>query len=167
MSPKIELYEKLDKISPPDFSQKYANIPHSVLADLSLPIYITTNYDKFMEEALITRGRQPDSEYCRWNEVLEFAGDSLFKNPQYKPTEDKPLVYHLHGIIDEPQSMVLTERDYIDFVINLTIDENLIPTVIRKALAMTSLLFIGYSLDLVATIGNHQKPPSIFSKKQD
>jgi hypothetical protein len=149
MSPKLELGEKLEKINPPHFSdQKYANMPHSVLADLNLPIYITTNYDKFMEEALISRGRKPDSEYCRWNEALEFAGNSLFENPQYAgPTENKPLVYHLHGIIDEPQSMVLTERDYIDFVINLTIDENLIPTVIRKALAMTSLLFIGYSLE--------------------
>ena len=148
MSPKIELNEILDKIGPPNFSdQKYADIPHAVLADLNLPIYITTNYDKLMEDALISRGKKPDSEYCRWNEVLEFAGDSLFKNRHYKPTKDKPLVYHLHGILDEPQSMVLTERDYIDFVINLTLDENLIPTVIRKALAMTSLLFIGYSLE--------------------
>ena len=150
MSPKIELTEMLDKIRPPNFSdQKYVNTPHSVLADLNLPIYITTNYDKFMEEALISRGRKPDSEYCRWNEVLsvELAGDSVFENRQYKPTLDKPLVYHLHGILDEPQSIVLTERDYIDFVINLTLDENLIPTVIRKALAMTPLLFIGYSLE--------------------
>ena len=125
MSPKIELSEKLEKINPPNFyNQKYADIPHSVLADLNLPIYITTNYDKFMEEALISREKKPDSEYCRWNEALEFAGNSIFENPQYTgPTEDNPLVYHLHGIIDEPQSMVLTERDYIDFVINLTLDE--------------------------------------------
>jgi hypothetical protein len=43
--------------------------------------------------------------------------------------------------------MVLTERDYIDFVINLSKDEKLLPTIIRKALAATTLLFIGYSLD--------------------
>jgi len=56
MFPKIELNEILDKIGPPNFSdQKYANIPHPVLADLNMPIYITTNYDKLMEKALISR----------------------------------------------------------------------------------------------------------------
>jgi hypothetical protein len=50
---------------------------------------------------------------------------------------------------DVSQSMVLTEKDYIDFVINVNQeDEKLIfPPAIRDALAMTSLLFMGYSLD--------------------
>ena len=43
--------------------------------------------------------------------------------PDYKPSQDKPLVYHLHGELNNPQSMVLTETDYLDFLINLSKEE--------------------------------------------
>jgi SIR2-like domain len=45
--------------------------------------------------------------------------------------------------------MVLTEKDYIDFVISLNKgDEKIsLPTVVRKALATTPLLFVGYRLE--------------------
>ena len=131
---------------PPDFI-KYKDAPHAVLARINFPLYITTNYDNFMEAALKNVGRIPDSEYCRWNEALELAGEtSLFSNPEYKPSETRPLVYHLHGSAGVPQSIVLTERDYIYFLINLSQDEKLLPTYIRRALATRSLLFIGYNL---------------------
>jgi hypothetical protein len=140
--PKNELSEMLRKIEPPDFSlDTYKNTSYSVLAELKLPIYITTNYDHFMEAALISRGRQPISDFCRWNKDLlkeeiytDLAGNFrkvnfsfsetklssiLDQASDYKPTEDRPLVYHLYGDMAAPESMVLTERDYFDFVINL------------------------------------------------
>ena len=50
MVPKNFIVRWLKKIDPPDFSlDKYKNTPHALLADLNLPIYITTNYDEFME----------------------------------------------------------------------------------------------------------------------
>jgi hypothetical protein len=66
-----------------------------------------------------------------------------------KPSVSKLLVYRLHGDIDVPQSMVLTKRDYIDFVINLNKnDEKLtIRSTIRTTFTASSLLFIGYSFD--------------------
>jgi hypothetical protein len=146
MFPKMELCNIITGVVPPDFT-KYKDSPYAILSKINFPIYITTNYDKFMEEALKNIGRIPDSEYCRWNEAIELGGEnSLFLDSDYKPTESRPLVYHLHGSIDVPQSIVLTERDYIYFLINLSKDERLLPTAIRKALASTSLLFIGYSL---------------------
>jgi hypothetical protein len=146
MFPKVKLCDMLAKVSPPNFT-KYKDAPHAVLARINFPLYITTNYDKFMEAALKSTGRIPDTEYCRWNEALELAGEtSVFANSEYKPTELRPLVYHLHGSADVTQSIVLTERDYIYFLINLSKDEKLLPTYIRKALATKSLLFIGYSL---------------------
>ena len=42
----------------------------SNLSDLDLPIFITTNYDHFMEASLERRGKRPVSEFCRWNEQL-------------------------------------------------------------------------------------------------
>lgn len=44
------------------------------------------------------------------------------------------------------QSLVLTEGDYLDFLIRLSRDQSLLPPPIRTALAGTSLLFVGYSL---------------------
>ena len=45
--------------------------------------------------------------------------------------------------------MVLTERDYFEFVINLNKNDEkeTLPSVIRTALATSSLLFVGYTLE--------------------
>jgi hypothetical protein len=57
-------------------------------------------------------------------------------------------VYHIHGDIKNPQSMVLTEKDYFDFVINTNKDvAQEIPSVLRKEIAQCSLLFLGYSVE--------------------
>ena len=171
--PKHILRKHLEKVEPPNFSlEEHRKTPYSVLADLNLPVYITTNHDLFMEAALKSKGKAPVSDFCLWNKDLRSLAKtaeifSVFeRGSKYRPTPSSPLVYHLYGLYclsvqyrpndrdiqddkDIPQSMVLTEKDYIDFVINLNKeDEKIIfPPVIRQALAMTSLLFIGYSLD--------------------
>ena len=55
------------------------------------------------------------------------------------------MVFHLHGHISHSRSMVLTETDYLDFLINLS-KEEILPHQISRALNSTSLLFVGYSL---------------------
>jgi len=147
MFPKMELCNIITGVVPPDFT-KYKDSPYAILSKINFPIYITTNYDKFMEEALKNIGRISDSEYCRWNEAIELAGEnSLFLDSEYKPTESRPLVYHLHGSIDVPQSIVLTELDYIYFLENIVDgDDSFLPRVIKIGLTRGSLLFIGYSL---------------------
>jgi hypothetical protein len=122
--------------------------PHRILAELELPIYITTNYDHLMYESLKFLGKDPIIEYCRWNDLAEIQGKtSLFDNDDSSYDSNKPLIYHLHGEIDNPQSMVLTEDDYLSFIINLSVDiDKLFPARIRKAIASNSMIFIGYSL---------------------
>ncbi len=72
LTPKNNLSRKLERITIPNFSlEKYRNTPYAILADLNLPIYITTNYDHFLEQALKSRGKQPISEFCAWNEELK------------------------------------------------------------------------------------------------
>jgi hypothetical protein len=149
LSPKYILTRDLKQKRAPNFSlPEFVNTPYALLANLNLPIYITTNYDYFMEKALKDFGKEPVSEFCRWNNYAKAAGiDSVFdKSEGYKPTIAKPLVYHLHGVLDTPQSMVLTESDYIDFIVNLNSKSEVLPKLIRETLAATSLLFIGYSL---------------------
>jgi hypothetical protein len=148
MVPKSFIIRLFKKLQHPDFCKEgYKNTPHAVLADLNLPMYITTNYDKHMEQALKSRGRNVDSEFCRWNSFLrkQEHSHSLFEKIEYKPSAENPLVYHLHGHVDNPRSMVLTETDYLDFLINLS-KEEILPDRVSTALNSTSLLFVGYSL---------------------
>jgi hypothetical protein len=143
MFPKENIQRRFTEIVPPDFTRP--DEPHALLADLNLPIYITTNYDSFMSFALKHRERDPKRELCRWNRFVEMEETSVFASG-YSPTPANPLVYHLHGHYDLPQSLVLTEDDYLDFLVHLSSDQALLPPAIRTALAGTSLLFIGYSL---------------------
>lgn len=145
MFPKDEIKKRFEEVNPPDFSQP--DEPHRVLADLKLPIYVTTNYDDFMMKALEDRGQKPKREFCRWNQYgKEFGEKSVFDGSEYKPTPEEPLVFHLHGHIGQPQSMVLTEGDYLDFLIRFARDQDILPADIRKALMTGPLLFIGYRL---------------------
>ena len=162
MVPKNFIVRWLNKIAVPDFSlEKYRNTPHSVLADLNLPIYITTNYDEFMESALKSRGKTPDSEFSRWNQFLNKQTNihSVFEKIDYKPEREKPLVYHLHGQISYPRSMVLTETDYIEFLINLS-KEEILPYQINTALNFR-FIFKGLMQLLGEGLGSGLQLPSI------
>ena len=87
--PKLLLNEYLGKIKSPDFSNpKYKNTPYALLANLDLKIYITTNYDLLMEQALIDKGKEPISDFCRWNDKL--FEDNPSRHFRYKPNKDKP-----------------------------------------------------------------------------
>ena len=121
--------------------------PHKVLAGLTLPIYITTNPDDLLASALKEAGKDPQVVLCPWNEYAEQAESIYDREPDYRPTVERPLVYHLFGRLGEPDSVVLTEDDYFDFLIGITSNKDLIPNVVRRALADTALLFLGYQMD--------------------
>jgi SIR2-like domain len=132
----------------PDF--RAPDEPHALLADLELPIYLTTNYDDFMYEALADRGRKPQRAICPWyttdHKEVEQA-TSIFRDPAgYDPKSGRPIVYYLHGHHSVPESLVLTEDDYIDFLVRVSGDPDLLPAAIQESLARKMLLFVGYSL---------------------
>ncbi len=136
-------------VSLPDF--RASDEPHALLADLRLPVYVTTNYDDLMYEALADRGRAPQRAICPWYttdraEVEEAT--ALFREAVgYNPDSNRPIIYHLHGHHGTPESLVLTEDDYIDFLVRVSADPDLLPAVIQKSLSSKMLLFVGYSLE--------------------
>jgi hypothetical protein len=154
MYPKTLLSKMIKGIDSSKFPPE-SRLTYDVLADLDLPIYITTNYDRFLEEALSRKiGKKPDSTFFRWSKqvlthVNFFKIPSVFDDPKHEPTPEKPMVYHIHGDINTPQSMVLTEKDYFDFVINTNNreEQDMYPSLIRTQLGQSSLLFVGYTLD--------------------
>ena len=138
------LQEALDKHGLPDFGDP--SEPHGFLAELPLPVYMTTNYDDFMFQALLKKkDKDPKREFCRWNGYVQNK-PTIFDDPAgFQPTAANPLVYHLHGHSEVVESMVLTEDDYLDFLVNVTRDR-LLPERVEEAMTGASLLFVGYSL---------------------
>lgn len=121
--------------------------PHAVLASLPIPVYLTTNYDGFMYEALQRADKEPSMELCRWNATLsERDWPSRLDDPDFEPDADHPIVYHLHGILPVRHSLVLTEEDYLEFLVNLSLNKAVVPTRILESLGEGSLLFLGYGL---------------------
>ncbi|MFI5458294.1 MAG: CHAT domain-containing protein [Isosphaerales bacterium] len=120
---------------------------HRVLATLPFPIYLTTNPDNLMVEALREAGKDPEVGLCPWNERGDWADSVFARDPDFRPSIDRPLVYCPFGRLDDPGSLVLTEDDYFDYLIGLTRNNELIPAVVRRALVDTALLFLGFRLD--------------------
>ncbi|HSL44624.1 MAG TPA: SIR2 family protein [Anaerolineales bacterium] len=129
---------------PPDYTNPTE--PHATLASLPLPMYMTTNYDRFMTDALKAAGKRPRRELCRWNKLIKECPSIFDKVPDFEPNPEEPIVFHLHGHDEYPESLVLTEEDYLDFLVSISKDDELLPHQVRRYLASTSLLFVGYSL---------------------
>ena len=81
--PQEEIQKQIAAAPTPDFSAPYQ--PHSVLAQLDLPIYITTNYDDLMAQALSHHKKDPKRELCRWNSRLQRSQPSIL-DTGYNPT---------------------------------------------------------------------------------
>jgi hypothetical protein len=121
--------------------------PHRVLAGLPLPIFITAGFGNLLADALTEAGKEPQVTLCPWNEHVELSPSLYGAGAGYRPETVRPLVYHLFGNLREPDSVVLTEDDYFDFLIGVTGNKDLIPPVVRRALADTALLFLGFRMD--------------------
>jgi hypothetical protein len=120
--------------------------PHRVLAQLPLPVYITTNPDDLLADALREAGKQPQVEICRWKDSLAAIPSVYDVERDYRPTVQRPLVFHLFGHLSQPASIVLTEDDYFDYLmwVNNTDD---IPNVVTSAWSANALLFLGFRMD--------------------
>ena len=124
----------------PSFNQGSLD-PLLVLAEFPLPIYLTTSYHNFIEVALQRAGKEPRTEICRWHKGLE--GITSVFDDDYQPSKDEPLVYHLHGFDAYPGSLVLTEDDYMEFLV--AISQNM-GRESDQAMADSSLVLLGYGL---------------------
>ncbi len=150
-----ELEDEFDDVKFQDFSERLgfpkfeAELdPLLILAEFPLPIYLTTSYHNFIEVALQQAGKKPRSEFCRWHRGLDGIPANL--NDDYQPTAAEPLVYHLHGSDAHPGSMVLTEDDYMEYLVavsqNVGRGADPIPRRVRQAMADSSLVLLGYDL---------------------
>jgi len=124
---------------------------HKILANLPIRIYINTNYDDLMFDALREAKKDPRRVICQWRN--ESFDTELTYNSEldYQPSVERPLIYHLFGHLSVPESMVLTEDDYYEFLMGFNANKKrtpaVIPPAVLRALADTTLLMLGFSLD--------------------
>ena len=138
--------------------------PHRVLAGLALPIYVTTNPDNLLRDALCAAGKAPRIELFRWNSDPSIAWPPSISDPAsetydpaYRPSPREPLVYHLFGNLDHPDTLVLTEDHYFEFLKRAgdaervkegaVLDPASFRSDVRAALARSALLFVGFQMD--------------------
>jgi hypothetical protein len=148
--PKELILERLENVQK-GFNFNDEKEPLNVLAQLPLPVYITTNYDDLLYDAISHHGRPTDRvparEICKWNNSKNLQPVLFRKGSKFQPTRTTPVVYHLHGHKSVVDSIVLTEDDYLDFLVNMSKDINeFLPVRIQAAITGSSVLFVGYSL---------------------
>jgi hypothetical protein len=110
------------------------------LAQLGFPLVITTNYDQLLENALTAAGRQP--RVAVYTPKLEATTD-------YRdPSPESPIVFKIHGDISRPETIVVTDEDYIQFVLRMSNKEpyDPVPLTLKYYLTGWTTLFVGYSL---------------------
>ncbi len=110
------------------------------LAELDFPIVITTNYDHLFERALAAAGKEP--RVSVYTPKMEPTTDYR------EPTADSPIVFKIHGDISRPETIVLTDEDYIQFVLRMSSKDpyDPIPLTLKYYLTGSTTLFVGYSL---------------------
>ncbi|MBO3744754.1 SIR2 family protein [Streptosporangiaceae bacterium NEAU-GS5] len=144
---KRQVLEQLRACGSPDSNDP--NEPHNLLARFPIELYLTTNYDSFMTDALERAGKQPKQIMSPW--YLSRSEPDPTRELDLEPTASAPAVFHLHGCAKDPRSLVLSRSDYVHFLLGLTQDYRgndhaIIPLAIRASLAEHPMLFIGYRL---------------------
>jgi hypothetical protein len=110
------------------------------LAELGFPLVITTNYDRLFESALIAAGKEPRVSVYKPNP--EATDD--YRDPKI----ESPIVYKIHGDILGAQTIVITDEDYIQFVLRMSDKDpyDPVPLTLKFYLTGWTTLFVGYSL---------------------
>lgn len=115
---------------------------HTVLAQLiKIKIVITSNYDILFEKALNEYGRKL---YKHVHNPLN-SQTARFDVPSDQ-REGDIFFYKMHGSVEEPWTMVVTESDYFQYLARINNIDRGIPYFFRNMIPQSTLLFLGYSL---------------------
>jgi hypothetical protein len=135
---------------------------HQQLAQIEgTRLYITTNYDDLLEQAL--EHRQPHVVIDRGDKGLWVSvggqpleptsptGDELYKKLNDPKTQapSRPIIFKMHGSVDKVNagndSFLITEEDYVDFLGRA--GGSYIPPYLMGLMQGKAFLFLGYSLE--------------------
>ncbi|HNN13319.1 MAG TPA: SIR2 family protein [Anaerolineales bacterium] len=122
--------------------------PLRLLASLPLKIYVTTSYSDFLERALKAEGKNPRTQIC-FCKTKTGIDSAHLPDRNFVPTEQGPAVIHLFGLEDYTNTLVLSEDDHINFLMNVAEEAgsmDMYPSYLRENLPGAGLLLLGYHL---------------------
>jgi hypothetical protein len=110
---------------------------HRRIATLPFRLCVTTTPDDFLHNAFVDVGKRPVRQF------YNFRRPPLVES-LVEPTVEAPIVYHLYGHVEDPDSLVITETDLIDFLASVVRDEPRLAVRVRSELrkAATTCLFV-------------------------
>lgn len=116
---------------------------HRTIAALPFHTVLTTNFDTLMERAF-AEYRGPNGEQkTPLSAYYKLRGN---EEKLAEPTVQAPLVYKLHGTVEQATTMVVTEDDVVDFLTCVMLKSPPLPDPVRAVFANYTILFIGYGL---------------------
>lgn len=142
---------RLDEILVDVWRSESTNVPgepHRVLARLPCRIFVNAQPTSLLRVALEAEGKRPREHFCAWNRraIDEWPVSPFAADRSYVPSVDEPLVYHVFGTLEHPESIVISEDDYFEFLTVTAEQPDLMPIQVTEAIAESSLLFLGFGL---------------------
>ena len=116
---------------------------HRTIAALPFHTVLTTNFDTLMEQAF-AEFVGPNGEHKK--PAMAYYKLRANEETLAPPTIAEPLVYKLHGTVDQSTTMVVTEDDVVDFLTCVMLKSPPLPDPVRAIFANQTILFIGYGL---------------------
>ena len=132
---------------------------HHLLAEIEFPLYMTTNVDSLLVEAIKHKQAQQIATGDRAEPVsVRRAGPRWARGASTSdrlldpdPDLDNPLVYHLLGFDDDAlqaDNLILSEDDYLSYFASLVHEQDdILQTNLPAILAENTFLFLGYRLE--------------------
>ncbi len=118
-----------------------------MLAALPFTTVITTNYDRLFDKALVAARTRDGATKDPISQVYKPKVDDKPDPPPEEASEERPFLLKLHGDFDQPDSIVVTEEDYLNFIQKMGSDHfHPIHPFVRVHLQTWRVLFVGYSL---------------------
>jgi hypothetical protein len=119
------------------------SVVHNELASLPFSLILTTCQDALLTQALKAAGKMPITQR------YHLRGDKR-DNPEFvlPGSPSSPVVFHLFGSAEEPNSLVLSENDILDFLIAVVSERPPLPNSLLRALKRVgqSFLFVGFGI---------------------
>jgi len=127
--------------------------PLDKLANVQFPVYITTSHFDFLERALLKAGRTPKTQVI-FLDSSDYDEDTVDSEhiplAEPKASAAEPVVYHLFGLENYPGSLIISEDDYMRFLVSVVTDDDashpIVPLKLRKVITTSHLMLLGYHL---------------------
>jgi hypothetical protein len=115
--------------------------PYRIVAQLPATVFINSCQDGLLEEALKAAGKKPIVRSTQWRLAPGTSAAEVLN-----PSVEAPLILHVFGHFAEPDSLVLGEDDYLDYLMGVAQNQSLVSNAVKNALTNKALMFLGFNL---------------------